>query len=131
MTTKTKQKKHLSDLHFEHKLWTSELKFYTDELKIYQNRLEEVASKNNSEPVRKQVDHFQNSFIIQKEQIDIISHEVVVHEQKLEKFAKNNPVAIDHHLFGNHESMEDSVKIFKKIYSELKQEFLRFLSTWM
>src|SRR6201984_3491948 len=80
MTHTTTKTKHIDDLHFEHELWASEAKFYTDELKIYQKRLDEIASKNTSEDVRKQVEHFQNKFIIQKEQLDILNHEVTVHE---------------------------------------------------
>lgn len=131
MSTKTPAKKHLSDLHFEHQLWLSTAKFFNDELKIYQNRLEEIASKNTAEDVRKQIEHFQNGFIIQKEQLDILNHEVNVHEQELAKFAKDHPIAIDHYLFDNHTTLSEKVEAFQKIYVELKTEFNRFLSTWM
>jgi polyhydroxyalkanoate synthesis regulator phasin len=131
MKTETVKNKHIDDLHFEHELWTSEAKFYADELKIYQKRLEEVASKNNSPEVLKQVEHFQNKFIIQKEQLDILNHEVTVHEQWLAKFAKKNPIAVDHQLFGDHKTMHDRMDSFHTIYAGLKNEFKRFLATWM
>ena len=131
MTTTSKKTKHLDDLHFDHQLWKSEANFYADELKIYQKRLAEVASKNTSDEVRKQVEHFQNKFIIQKEQMDILNHEVNVHEQWLAKFAKENPVAIDHHLFADHTAMHEKMQSFSKIYAELKNEFNHFLATWM
>jgi hypothetical protein len=131
MTTIKAKIKHIDDLHFEHALWASEAKFYLDELKIYQKRLEEVASKNNSEEIRKQVEHFQNQFIIQKEQLDILNHEVIVHEQWLANFAKKHPSAIDHQLFADHKTMHDRMDSFHKIYTELKNEFNRFLATWM
>ena len=130
MTT-TSKLKHIDDLHFEHQLWTSEAKFYVDELKIYQKRLAEVASKNTKEDVRKQVEHFQNQFSIQKEQLDILSHRVNEHEEWLAKYATNHPVAIDHKLFPDHESMHEKMDTFRKIYSELKKEFNHFLSIWM
>jgi len=125
------KKKHLDELHFEHQLWLSEARFYVDELKIYQKRLEEVSAKNSDMEVKKQVEHFQNQFIIQKEQLDILTHEAAEHEQWLTNFARENPVAIDHHLFADHEAMHEKVDIFKKLYSELKTEFNRFLATWM
>lgn len=131
MSTATGKKKHIDDLHFEHQLWASEAKFYADELKIYQKRLEEVASKNNSPEIRAQVEHFQNKFIIQKEQLDILNHEVTVHEQFLANQAKANPVAIDHQLFADHTTMHDRMDTFHKIYKDLKDEFKRFLATWM
>jgi hypothetical protein len=130
MTT-TAKTKHIDDLHFEHALWTSEARFYADELKIYQKRLEEVASKNTSQEVRKQVEHFQNKFIIQKEQLDILNHEVNIHEQWLAKIAKQNPIAIDHQLFADHKTIHERMEVFPKIYNELKNEFKRFLATWM
>ncbi len=117
---KTKAKtKHMDELHFEHALWTSEARFYADELKIYQKRLAEIASKNNSEEVRKKIEQFQNKFFIQKEQIDILNHEVTIHEQWLAKMAKQHPIAIDHQLFADHKAMHDKI------------EFNHFLSIWM
>ena len=122
------QKKHLSDLHFEHQLWQSEAKFFADELKIYQNRLDEIASKNTGNEISKKISHFQNQFIIQKEQLDILNHEVKIHEQSLAKFAQENPVAIEHRLFEDHSLMQDKLQTFKKIYSELKTEFTQFVA---
>lgn len=130
MTT-TAKLKHIDDLHFEHQLWNSEVKFYADELKIYRKRLEEIASKNTKEDVRKQIEHFQNQFIIQKEQLDILSHRVNEHEEWLAKYSTNHPVAIEHKLFPDHASMHEKMDTFKKIYSELKKEFNHFLTIWM
>ena len=129
MSATTTKNKHIDDLHFEHQLWTSEAKFFADELKIYQKRLEEVASKNTAQNILKQVEHFQNKFIIQKEQLGILNHEVTVHEQWLAKQAKNHPTAIDHQLFGDHKVMHERMDVFRKIYAELKVEFNRFLAS--
>ena len=71
---KTK-KKHLSDLHFEHKLWDMETRFYEDELKLYQNWLEEVAGKNTHMDVQVEVEHFQNQFLIQKKALSTLRHQ--------------------------------------------------------
>ena len=132
MTTTTEGKtKHIDELHFEHQLWLSEAKFYADELKVYQNRLAEVASKNTKPEVTKQIEHFQNKFIIQKEQLDILNHEVNEHEQWLAKYSKEYPVAVDHVLFADHKKMHENMERFDKIYAELKNEFKRFLSVWM
>lgn len=131
MTTAAKTTKRLDELHFEHQLWASEARFFAEELKIYQNRLAEVASKNTATDVRKQVEHFQNQFIIQKEQLDIIHHLANEHEQWLAKYAKENPTAIDHVDFADHAVLRDKVEIFKKLYTELKADFLKFVATWM
>jgi len=131
MTTTTKKMKHLDELHFEHQLWISEAKFFVDELKIYQARLDEVASKNTAQDVMKKVEHFQNQFHIQKTELSTITHLINEHENWLTNYAKNHPVAIDHASFADHTVLEDKVGTFKKLYTELKHEFLRFLSERM
>jgi len=128
MTTKLK---HIDDLHFEHQLWLCEVKFFADELKIYQSRLEEVAAKNNKTDVLKQVEHFQNLFIIQKEKMKGIKNLLKKHEAWLNSYSIKNPVAVDHKLFPDHTMMRDQVETFKKLYFEMKKEFNSFLSVQM
>ncbi|MDX1903652.1 MAG: hypothetical protein SFU27_05785 [Thermonemataceae bacterium] len=125
------KKKHINELHFEHKLWQSEANFFTDELKIYQNRLEEIATKNTGDEISKKISHFQNQFIIQKEQLDILNHEIKVHEQYLSGVAQENTNSVDHKLFDNHGELEDKANTFRKLYAELKQEFMTFLAQSM
>jgi hypothetical protein len=131
MITKEKKVKHIDELHFDHQLWYSEASFFADELKIYQNRLEEIASKNTKSEVRAQIEHFQNQFIIQKEQIDILKHEITIYEQGLAKYAKENPVAIDHKLFDSNNALTERAEMFRTIFTELKAEFKKFASEWM
>jgi hypothetical protein len=127
-TTRTK---HIDDLEFEHQIWKREASFYDDELMIYQNRLNEIASKNTKEDARIQIEHFQNQFISQKEQLDILDHEIKVHEDWLANFAKKHPTAVEHNLFHDHHELRDKMDIFKKIYSDLKKELNNFLTVWM
>jgi glycyl-tRNA synthetase len=61
------------------------MKFYTDEITILKNRLGEIASKNNQKDVLAQVEHFQNQLIIQKNNIDEISHIINVDEDLIKK----------------------------------------------
>jgi len=44
--TSTAPKKHIDELHFEHKLWTSKMRFYMDELSIFENHLSELVQRN-------------------------------------------------------------------------------------
>ena len=127
---KTKRK-HLSDLHFEHQLWSMEAGFYIDELKIYQNWLEEIAAKNTDKDVLVQVEHFQNQFIIQKDQLATVNHEVKEHEHWLSSYAEQHPVAIDHRYFEDHGILRDKMDTFKTLYKGLKSDFIRFVDHWM
>ena len=123
---KTK-KKYLSDLHFEYKLWDMETRFYEDELKLYQQWLEEVAGKNTHMDVQKEVEHFQNQFLIQRQQLSTVRHQAKAHEQWLTNYAKTHQTAIDHVHFADHATMRDHVDTYRKLYLELKNEFKRFL----
>lgn len=121
------QKKHLEELHSEHLSWLSEAKFYADELGIFQKRLEEVASKNTDTAIKAQIEHFQNQFIIQQDQMANLNHEAKIHEEWLANYAKENPVAVDHHLFADHQATHAKIDAFKKIYTDIKEEFNHFL----
>ncbi len=131
METSTSKPMHLNLLHFEHQLWLNDVKFYYDELKIYQKLLEETASKNTGLEVMKHIEHFQNQFIIQKEQLDILKHNIKEHENWLAKYSKENPVAIERKTFADHSLMREHIISFEKIYRDLKSEFKHFLSQWM
>lgn len=125
------ERRYMADLHFEHEMWTKALHFYEEELKIFEDRLAEVSQKNADHAVKAKVEHFQNQFIREKEVIDILLHEINEHEEELVKYAKEHPVAVDHVYFQNHSGLEDKMKSFNKIWKELRNEYMRFLSEWM
>ena len=123
--------KGIYQLHEDHKQWLNNLVFYKDELKIMQNRIAEIAQKNTSKEVLANVEHFQNQFIVQKELIDTISHELKLHEESLEKEVKKNAVAIDHKKFPVHLNELENIQSFEKIFNELRKELNSFLSKHM
>lgn len=127
----TTEKKHLDILHFEHEKWKSELNFYQDELMSYRNRLEEVSARYTDQEVLRELEQFQNQFILQNEVIDILIHDINEHENILVNNVKENSVASDHRLFGDHGGLRDRMETFLKIYSELKPEFMRYLTKYM
>jgi len=124
-------KKTIFQLHEEHKTWLNKLSFYKDELSIMANRISEVAAKNTSTEVRSLCDYFNNQLIIQKEQIDILNHDIKSHEAYLEAAAKNNPDSIDHEKFVDHKKHRESIATFEKIFKDLREELIDFLSKWM
>lgn len=121
-------KMHMSELHSEFISWIKSMLFYKDEFSFLQKRLEEIAVKNNSHEVMRYVEHFQNQFILQKEVIDILKHDLNEEDTRLAEYAKANPVASDHQLFGNHDELKDRFETFEKLYLELKTDFEKFLA---
>lgn len=125
MTVATK-KKHISELHFEHKLLKAKLNLYNDELEIYANRLAEISASNSSSDIKQKVEQFQNRFIIQKNENDKLRHEINLFEDQITAIIKENPVAWDHKLIDSHEAFDAKVITYDKLFSELKNEFNRF-----
>ena len=128
--TKTKRI-YLSDLHFEHKLWSSQLAFYQEEIAIYEGRLGELVMKYTDRDILAQLEHLQNQFIRHKEVIDELKHDINAKESNLSQYALTHPIAIDHVYFQDHTGLRDRMESFYTIYSDLKKEFLEFLRSWM
>lgn len=127
METKTT----ISQLHEEHKTWLNKLLFYKDELSIMANRIAEIGTKNTSQEARSLCDHFNNQLIIQREQIDILNHDIKSHESYLEAALRNNPDAYDHQKFSDHKKHRESIAVFEKLFKDLREELIDFLSKWM
>lgn len=123
--------KSITALHTEHQEWLNTLLFYKDDLKVFQNRLDEVAKKNNAKEVLMSIEHFQNQFKIQHEQIDILKHEINEHESQIEKSINDNPVASDHRHMDDHTDHRDKMKRFEELFSALRKELMSFLVKWM
>lgn len=124
-------KKHIDELHFEHRVWVNNMKFYLDELLIFENRLSEISVRNTKMEVTSQIEHFQNQFVRQREVAQQLISKCNDHEKFLTNQSKEHPIAIDHVLFADHTKLRDEVTIYDKIYRELKRDFMNFLTRWM
>ena len=126
-----KKNESLYDVHFNHVEWENKLKFYADEIKIFTNRLGEIASKNTNNDILIKVEHFQNQFIIQKNNIDEIIHKIHIGENEIQDAANSNLVAVDHRRVGDHSPLREEVNYFEKSFSELKNDYNLFSTQWM
>ncbi|MCS7018665.1 MAG: hypothetical protein RMJ87_00995 [Cytophagales bacterium] len=123
-------KVHLDALHAEHTEWLQHLNHYEKEISYLQSMLDELAKRNNSDEFRKSCSHFQNQLIIQKEQLDILKHEIRVHEDFLIKEAQKEQTTIHHRLFGDHADERDKISTFEKLFGEMKADFMQFAGKW-
>ena len=126
-----KTKKNIYDLHEDNKTWLSNLNFYKDDLLLMQKRIEEIAKKNNSKEVLAPIEHYQNQLIVQKEQLDILAHDVREIETTLEKAVNKNPTAIDHQHFPEQTELADRVLTYEKLFKDMRNELGHFLSKHM
>lgn len=79
----------------------------------------------------KKLEHFQNQFIIQRNEIDEFLHAIGLHEDSFVQEVEKNPVAVDHRLFNDHTDERDRFDMFVKLYGELKTDFMDYLRKWM
>lgn len=122
----------IRSLHLEYQLWTRELVFYKEEIKIFEDHLANILKRNNRNGVPASVEHFQNQFILQKEVIDFLKHDLHVSERQLANFAHDlSGDGIDGIKMDNHGRLRERMITFRKIYREIKNEFRRFEMQWM
>ena len=114
-----------------HDEWRKTLDFYKDELSVFKNRLIEVASKNTGQETMQMVEHFQNQFLVQSENIDILRHDISEHLKKMAAEIQLHGGHIDKGDIPVHFLLKERFENEQKIYNELKEEFQQFLSKVM
>lgn len=117
---------HLTDLHTERRNWLNILSFCMDEMDSMKNRLAEIVSANNKTETTAQAEHFQNQFIIQRDVLEVLSHDIHETESAMVKQIEANPVATDRKTAPDHLELRDRVATFERLFTELKQEFNTF-----
>ena len=108
--------------------WDRNIDFYFADLAILQERLDDVASKNTKEPVMANVEHFQNQFIVQKDNLQIIKHKINVQKDSLEAEVKKLVSLADLDIVDTQHFLRESIQLNEKIFLELKHSFYRFLA---
>ena len=124
-----KMPSYISDLHFDHRLWTSELMFWQDEIGTFKHRLEELVSRFEDNEIMAKVEKYQNQFIRHREVIDTLKHDIKVAEHELVVYAEKKPEAVNQKYFEEQEPLRERMETQRKLYGELKANFLTFLRT--
>jgi hypothetical protein len=117
--------------HEENKDWMSRVAFYKDEITILQGVLSEIASKNTGDEALKEVEHYQNQFIVQRDNLDQLAHNIQLNEQNFQQEVTDNPVAVDHRRTEYHQSEKDFIEYFENNFKGLRTDFKTFASKWM
>jgi hypothetical protein len=115
----------------KHAEWKSTLGFYKDELGIFKNRLTEIAGKNTGRETMQMTEHFQNQFLIQTENIDILQHDITEHLNAMAKEAQDNAGHVSKEQLGTHAKLKTRFESEQKIFAGIKKEFTNFLSKVM
>lgn len=117
----------IPQLHLEYQLWINELNFYKEEISLFERYLAKTISSNTDKEVAVGIEHFQNQFILQKEVIDHLKHDLRVSEKQLTGFVKElSGLGLENIKMDNHATLRERMKTFRTIYTELKKEFKAF-----
>lgn len=117
----------ISQLHLEYQRWINELAFYKEEINLFENYLVNIVRSNTNNEVAVGVEHFQNQFILQKEVIDYLKHDLKVSEKQLVSFVRElSSLGLDNIKMDNHTELRERMKTFRVLYTELKNEFRAF-----
>ena len=100
-------KKQIYEQHAENSDWINRLEFYKEEIEILKERLAEIANKNSSKLVLSEVEHFQNQFIVQRNNIDEIGHLIKLNENLLIASVNKNAIAVDHRSLPYHKEEKE------------------------
>ena len=104
------------------------LQFYKSEIPFFKKRLEEISIKNTGEEIRKQVEHFENTFIAMNETLDVLMHDVNIKQDAILKDAKEKPDLINLKVNGTADDLKALIDFTAKEFAETKEHFYRFLS---
>ena len=126
--------KKISITHFNnaHGDWLRSLDFYKQELALLRERLTGIAGKNSHQDVLKQVEHFENQFALQAENMDILSHEIKANVAAIAGQAHESAAGyVDGAFLAQHNMLGSEFQREEKVINELRHSFNLFSSEWM
>ncbi len=115
----------------ENPAWQNTLGFYKDELDIFKKRLAEVAAKNTAKEILQMVEHFQNQFLIQTENIDILHHDIDEYRNAVAKEIQQHAGHVNAVQLATHDVLKSRFENEEKVFTDFKKEFAVFLSKVM
>jgi hypothetical protein len=125
------QQFHISRISNEHSDWNRATSFYLDELNILNHRLQDISSMYSKEEVKAQVEHFQNQFIIQRNNLEELSKKIKNHEHHLAQDSLSHAQHLTSDTINEHNTLRESYMGLVKVIVELKSDFYKFVAGYM
>ncbi|GAA4843988.1 hypothetical protein [Algivirga pacifica] len=116
----------INTLHLYHLKWMEELTFFKEQVNRYEARLEKLAKRIKSSRMKARLEQIQNKFIVQKEVIDQLYHDIKIQEHELAEEVGKNPQRATKRLFRHQSEMGNRMYRFNKLYRDMKKDFLSF-----
>lgn len=111
--------------------WLNSLDFYQNDLVILDKRLLEVAGKNTGAEASKGIEHFQNQFDIQRQNISNLKHRIQANNKQAANDVLVHGNQVNETVIDEKEAIGENMITLEKTIEELRQEFNVFLTKWM
>jgi hypothetical protein len=113
----------LSRVGAEHSEWIKGLDFYKEDLQVLVHRLEEISNRNNDQETQKGIEHFQNQFIIQRNNIEELTHKIREHISQVGRDPGLETGQVESELLADHENLLDEYATLEKVINEIRKEY--------
>lgn len=115
-----------------HNRWLRSMEFYKQEIDILKKILSEIAAKNSSAPVVKEVALFERQFKELINNIDRLSADIRENIVRISKQAQTATAGfIDSTLLAHHSRLEEKFESEEIVINELRAAFHHFALEWM
>jgi hypothetical protein len=116
----------IEQFHEELQSWKHELSSIKQEIRHFERLLEQMPAHKLPKNLLAQVEHFQNSFICQKEVLDKLRHDLPDSRHKVENIFNSFRLEQE-----KNDALNERMHMFRRIYHEVKSDFDRFQTEWM
>lgn len=110
----------------ENKTWKRLLEFFKQENSFLKTRLAEVVDQRTDKEFLALAEHFQNKFIVKDEYIDELRHDINIQEETL---IQKDGSLTDSKTIKRQEKLRNEMEYFEKDFSNLRNEFNKYLSS--
>lgn len=112
--------------HHENKTWTRLLEFFKQENTFLKNRLSEVVDHRTDKEFLALAEQFQNKFVIKDEYINELRHDINLQDVEL---LNSSDIMLNNRLCNKQEKLRNEMEYFEKDFTDLKNEFNKYLSS--
>lgn len=114
-----------------HNEWLNTLGFYKEDIGILTERLNEVAGKNTGQEAEMGMEHFENQFKIQQQNISDLEHRIKSNMHACATDIKQHVGKVDEKVIEEINSIKTDLESFEKNIQQIRKDFNIFLSKWM
>jgi hypothetical protein len=107
------------------------LDFYSSDISFLEKLLTKVLEKNNHNEVKNESEHFQNQFIIQRNNIDALRSKILINKHEAALEAKIHAGKVDERLITDINQLKHEEKQIEKTMEEIRKAFKQFVAKWL